>query len=161
MFLVIQFLAEFIVSFKGYYSEEAREGFLSAALKSSSCRQWHTIRRSNPSQNYPSDFSVVHLMNKNNSDCVLSLKSHPSVKMITPHRKFSRSLSCAQSADSVVRRRSMLEQPSSGDKWIVGRRLLRAIPRQITSALHADVLWTLGYTGKGVKVRMAYCSQSL
>ena len=46
----------------------------------------------------------------------------------------------------------MLEQSSTGDKWIVGRRLLRAIPRQITSALHADVLWTLGHTGKGVKV---------
>ncbi len=137
------------MSFKGYYSEEARDGFLSASLKSSSCKQWHTIRRTNPSQNYPSDFSVVHLMNTNNTDCVLSLKSHPSVKMITPHRKFSRSLSCA---DNVIKRRSMLEQSSTGDKWIVGRRLLRAIPRQITSALHADVLWTLGHTGKGVKV---------
>ena len=146
------FSIEFIVSFNGYYAEEAREGFLSAALKSSSCTKWHSIRRSNPSQRYPSDFSVVHLMNRNNSDCVSSLKSHPSIKMITPHRKFSRSLSCAQSMDAVVRKRTMLEQPSTGDKWVVGRRLLRAIPRQITSALHADVLWTLGHTGKGVKV---------
>ncbi|XP_071958480.1 membrane-bound transcription factor site-1 protease-like isoform X2 [Antedon mediterranea] len=32
------------------------------------------------------------------------------------------------------------------------RRLLRALPRQITGALHADVLWNLGYSGKGVKV---------
>ena len=132
------------MSFKGYYSEEAREGFLAAALKSSSCKKWHTIHRSNPSQEYPSDFSVIHLMNTNNSDCVSSLKSHPTVKLITPHRKFSRSLSCSSSAESVVRRRSMLEQPLSGEKWVVGRRLMRAIPRQITSALHADVLWTLG-----------------
>ena len=51
----------------------------------------------------------------------------------------------------------MLEQPLTGDKWIVGRRLLRAIPRQITSALHADVLWTIGHTGKNVKV----CSTSV
>ncbi|XP_052862529.1 membrane-bound transcription factor site-1 protease, partial [Anopheles cruzii] len=32
------------------------------------------------------------------------------------------------------------------------RRLLRAIPRQITSLLKADVLWNMGITGKGVKV---------
>ena len=32
------------------------------------------------------------------------------------------------------------------------RRLLRAIPRQITSVLQADALWNLGITGAGVKV---------
>lgn len=32
------------------------------------------------------------------------------------------------------------------------RRLLRAIPRQITSILKADALWSIGITGKGVKV---------
>lgn len=29
---------------------------------------------------------------------------------------------------------------------------MRAIPRQVTSALHADVLWSKGHTGRGVKV---------
>lgn len=32
------------------------------------------------------------------------------------------------------------------------RRLLRAIPRQITSILQADALWGMGVTGNGVKV---------
>ena len=32
------------------------------------------------------------------------------------------------------------------------RRLLRAIPRQITSVLQADILWSMGITGAGVKV---------
>lgn len=32
------------------------------------------------------------------------------------------------------------------------RRLLRAIPKQITHILQADILWTRGITGKGVKV---------
>ena len=32
------------------------------------------------------------------------------------------------------------------------RRLLRALPRQISSALQADVLWGMGFTGKGVRV---------
>ncbi len=29
---------------------------------------------------------------------------------------------------------------------------MRAIPRQVTSALQADVLWSMGHTGKGIKV---------
>ena len=90
-------------------------------------------------------------------DCVRALKSHPAIKMVTPHRKFSRSLSCSNSPESITSRRNMLEQPLTGDKWIVGRRLLRAIPRQITSALHADVLWTIGHTGKNVKVCTSIC----
>lgn len=32
------------------------------------------------------------------------------------------------------------------------RKLLRAIPRQITSLLHADILWGLGVTGTGIRV---------
>ena len=32
------------------------------------------------------------------------------------------------------------------------RRLLRAVPRQITSLLKADVLWGMGITGRGIKV---------
>ena len=33
-----------------------------------------------------------------------------------------------------------------------GRKLLRSVPRQITSILQADVLWEMGITGAGVKV---------
>jgi membrane-bound transcription factor site-1 protease len=32
------------------------------------------------------------------------------------------------------------------------RKLMRAVPLQITSALQADVLWGMGFSGKGVKV---------
>lgn len=39
-----------------------------------------------------------------------------------------------------------------GRHWYVGRRLMRAIPRQVTSALQADVLWSMGHKGQGVKV---------
>lgn len=34
----------------------------------------------------------------------------------------------------------------------LSRRLLRAVPRQITYTLQADTLWAMGITGKGVKV---------
>ena len=40
----------------------------------------------------------------------------------------------------------------SGQVTDTRRKLLRAVPRQITSVLHADVLWGLGVTGAGVKV---------
>ena len=96
---------------------------------------YNTSPRSNP---YPSDFSVIHLMSGDDLDCVRALKSYPAVT----HYKFSHSLSCSNSPESITSRRNMLEQPLTGDKWIVGRHLLRAIPRQITSALHADVLYT-------------------
>lgn len=43
----------------------------------------------------------------------------------------------------------MLEQLTNRHS---SRRLLRAIPRQITHILQADVLWARGITGKGVKV---------
>merc|ERR550539_1094052 len=33
-----------------------------------------------------------------------------------------------------------------------GRRLLKAMPRQITATLQADILWQMGVTGAGVKV---------
>ncbi|XP_003382470.1 PREDICTED: membrane-bound transcription factor site-1 protease-like [Amphimedon queenslandica] len=151
--------SEFIITFKGYYKEEAREGFISAALRTNSCSSsWHTILRSNPSQHFPSDFSVIHLSEEGNvTQCLSSLSRHPLVKLVTPHRKFSRSLSCAEGKGEGlrggVRRRGVLGESVRDDqKWLVGRRLLRAIPRQITSALHANVLWTLGHTGKNIKV---------
>ena len=32
------------------------------------------------------------------------------------------------------------------------RRLLRAVPRQVTAMLQADILWEMGVTGAGVRV---------
>lgn len=144
---------EYIVSFKGYYSEDTRDGYLTAALQSTSCKPWHTIQRTNPSQQYPSDFSVIHFPHANHSECLVALETHPLIKLVTPHRKFSRSLACINDPPH-LKTRKILEELAVGNKWVVGRRLLRAIPRQITSALHANVLWTMGNTGKNVKVRM-------
>lgn len=50
-------LIEFIVTFTGYYSTEAREGFIRAALQG--IEGWSILVRSNPGQQYPSDFSLV------------------------------------------------------------------------------------------------------
>ena len=44
-----------------------------------------------------------------------------------------------------------------GRHWYAGRRLMRAIPRQVTSALHADVLWSMGHTGERTTVCVCVC----
>jgi hypothetical protein len=36
------------------------------------------------------------------------------------------------------------------------RKLLRTVPRQITTVLNADVLWEMGITGAGVKVKVLH-----
>ncbi len=36
------------------------------------------------------------------------------------------------------------------------RKLLRTVPRQITTVLNADVLWEMGITGAGVKVLVTF-----
>ncbi len=36
------------------------------------------------------------------------------------------------------------------------RKLLRTVPRQITTVLNADVLWEMGITGAGVKVTVTF-----
>ena len=45
------------MTFTGYYSTEAREGYISAALQG--VQGWTIVVRNNPGQQYPSDFSVV------------------------------------------------------------------------------------------------------
>ena len=62
-----------------------------------------------------------------------------------------------------------IDSPQSGtNSWIKGRRsltyghsyrytnrrLLKAMPRQITATLQADILWQMGVTGAGVKVAL-------
>ena len=41
------------------------------------------------------------------------------------------------------------------------RRLLRAVPRQVTAMLQADILWEMGVTGAGVRVAIFDTGQSL
>ena len=45
------------MTFTGYYSSEAREGFIAAALQG--IQGWTVLVRNNPGQQYPSDFSLV------------------------------------------------------------------------------------------------------
>ena len=89
-------LSEYIVTFKGYYSQQAREHFLTAALRGC-CEDgsWRIVPRQNPGRNFPSDFSLIELRMPNISICLASLTLHPLVRSITPHRKLSHTLRCS------------------------------------------------------------------
>ena len=52
-------LAEYVVSFTGYFKANARRRFIAAALQESGLAAWKIIPRLNPANEYPSDFDVV------------------------------------------------------------------------------------------------------
>lgn len=81
---------EYIVTFNSYYTTEARDGFVSAALRP--FHGWTLLPRTNPSQQFPSDFSVVQLRGSGVADSLLALRQHPTVKRVTPQKKLTRML---------------------------------------------------------------------
>ncbi|KAM9289147.1 membrane-bound transcription factor site-1 protease isoform 2-T2 [Morus bassanus] len=160
---------EYIVAFNGYFTAKARSKFISSALKSSDIENWRIVPRNNPASDYPSDFEVIQI-NEKQKDGVLTLEDHPNIKRVTPQRKVFRSLKFTESdpmlhcnetrwtqkwqSSRPLRRASL--SLGSGFWHATGRhssrRLLRAIPRQVAQTLQADVLWQMGYTGAGVRV---------
>ena len=184
---------EFIVYFRHLYHEESRLKFLTAAMGrvASDRLTWSVVARSNPASGFPSDFDVVQIgaRDPNDLDWIDVVKSHPSIKDVTPQQMITRSLqflnvsTAGEEEDDDVQsdegewdeaesraqrkwfQRSFparqqlswlngfsMESSSSFSGTDTRRKLLRAIPRQITSLLHADILWGLGVTGAGIKV---------
>ncbi|KAI4534090.1 hypothetical protein MG293_014950 [Ovis ammon polii] len=160
---------EYIVAFNGYFTAKARNSFISSALKSSAIDNWRIIPRNNPSSDYPSDFEVIQIKEKQKAG-LLTLEDHPNIKRVTPQRKVFRSLKYTEAepgppcnetrwsqkwqSSRPLRRASL--SLGSGFWHATGRhssrRLLRAIPRQVAQTLQADVLWQMGYTGTNVRV---------
>uniref|UniRef100_A0A182JD67 Membrane-bound transcription factor site-1 protease n=1 Tax=Anopheles atroparvus TaxID=41427 RepID=A0A182JD67_ANOAO len=201
---------EYIVQFNGYYKQRERENFIQTALNGSKVQKWRILPRNNPARDFPSDFDVLALEEPAEfaDDGLVLLRSHPSIKSISPQRMVHRALKYVpvrqsesegqqddeeeevegedegnETEDDPVReelpdmddaetndfieffqRRRLTTEDlpavapaappaqSQANLRHSNRRLLRAIPRQITSLLKADVLWNMGITGKGVKV---------
>ncbi|XP_076111687.1 membrane-bound transcription factor site-1 protease-like [Mytilus galloprovincialis] len=171
---------EYIVSFNGYYKTQTRKRYLTAALHESGVPSWKILPRDNPAYDYPSDFDVVKL-NDGKKEALDALENHPVVKRITPHKKVTRSLKYVKDPDypsedtktpkdlnscnktdwqqtfTSSRTQSRRSLSLSATYWHSpnrhrSRNLLRAVPKQIVSALQAEILWNMGYTGAGVKV---------
>uniref|UniRef100_A0A182W9D4 Membrane-bound transcription factor site-1 protease n=1 Tax=Anopheles minimus TaxID=112268 RepID=A0A182W9D4_9DIPT len=195
---------EYIVQFNGYYTPKQRESFIHAALNGSRVQKWRILPRNNPAQDFPSDFDVLTLEEAVEfaDDGLALLRTHPSIKSISPQRMVHRALKYVPLRQSELEQEEAdqeteqdieppdpelyLDDPETNDfieffqkrrlttedESPVGtspqppppppppqssnrhsnRRLLRAIPRQITALLKADVLWGMGITGQGVKV---------
>lgn len=144
---------EYIVMFNGYYKNPARVNYINTALNSSGIQNWTIVARNNPASDYPSDFDVV-VLEDNEKKGLNALKEHPAVKTVTAQRMVSRTLKLIEpeyvryGRTSLNTKNKFWQNPNRHSS----RRLLRAIPRQITSVLQADALWNMGITGKGVKV---------
>lgn len=136
--------------------------------------EWSLVPRNNPAAQFPSDFDVVTIKSAiYPDDFISSIEKHPAIKSITPQRLISRTLHYFNetahkdepignlSADNydaakTGHRLNWLNGFSWSGESSIGtdtrRKLLRAIPRQITSLLRADLLWNMGITGNGIKV---------
>nr|CAD7440507.1 unnamed protein product [Timema bartmani] len=147
---------EYIVAFKDYYKTNTRQKFITAALNGSGVDKWKILPRNNPAK--------TERLNG-----LSALNKHPSIRRVTPQRLVQRTLkyinvtedcggrNCSYNTWQSSRplRRSSLSVKnqfwqSTGRH--TSRRLLRAIPRQITQILKAETLWGMGITGTGVKV---------
>lgn len=133
---------EYIVQFDGYYKTNARANYINAALNMSSITKWTIISRENPASDYPSDFDVVLFKDNDNSDGLNALKDHPLIKRVTSQKVVHRTL-------KFINKRGRNSLSTNNQFWQAtgrhtSRRLLRAIPRQITSVLQADALWNMG-----------------
>ena len=83
------------MTFTTYYTTAARDGYLSATLQS--YRGWSIIPRSNPGQEYPSDFSLLRLLEGSSREdktreILDALEHHPMIKRVTPQRRLTRML---------------------------------------------------------------------
>ena len=90
---------EYIVTFNSYYTTEARDGFISATLRPFS--NWALIPRSNPVQQFPSDFSLVQLGGTSVTEALHALSQHPYVKRVTPQKRLTRMLTFSGQGQSV------------------------------------------------------------
>ncbi|XP_062501119.1 membrane-bound transcription factor site-1 protease-like [Corticium candelabrum] len=158
---------EYIVSFKGYYKATTRQRYITSALRDAQKVSWRLISRSNPAKDYPSDFSLIQMGNNAEIGRV-ALEKHRLVKCVTPQRKVTRTLKSREHRPFQVpcregdrqcwsmnwksRRMARHQDPLPDSESFSMRQLLRAVPSQVTSALQAEVLWEMGFSGKGVKV---------
>ncbi|CAI6348863.1 unnamed protein product [Macrosiphum euphorbiae] len=149
---------EYIVTFNGYYLNETRHNYISAALRPSGINNWKILERKNAATQYPSDFDVLFVDEYYSLKALDALTGHPLIKKVTPQRLVQRHLNehLNGTENKVLLHRRSLGQDiklwQKLNKRYKTRHILRAVPSQITKVLKADVLWRLGITGKGVKV---------
>lgn len=132
---------EYIVMFNGYYKNQARANYIQTALNGTGIKKWSILERENPASDFPSDFDVIVLEDTDNFEGLNALNDHPAIKRVTAQRMVSRTLKFLN-PNNAANAKGQARHHNS-------RKLLRAVPKQITSVLQAGALWKMGITGKG------------
>ena len=83
---------EFIVKFSGFYNNDARKNYITAALAGFDSGDYEIVERHNPMAEYPSDFDVLLVSDIFGEKAMKALENHPLIKSITPQRKVMRTL---------------------------------------------------------------------
>ncbi|KAI8430788.1 hypothetical protein MSG28_000950 [Choristoneura fumiferana] len=123
---------------------------------------WTIVPRNNPAKEYPSDFDVI-LLEEGGRRALDALRDHPAVRRVTAQRQVQRTIKyvredncgpagCLYAGWRSHRARALRSLRQPRESGYTSRKLLRTVPRQITSVLKADLLWSLGVTGEGIKV---------
>ncbi|KAL8614731.1 Membrane-bound transcription factor site-1 protease [Nucella lapillus] len=173
---------EYIISFDGYYKSSARRRFITAALQESGSSwqilprlnpahnypsdfdvvQMHgkarsglsaleehpLIRRVTPHRKVVRSLKYIKVKGKTRGKKRAAVRAKPQ-----PPYNATSSQKEAPLPFSPNRRSLSL----GASYWLSAnghktRRLMRAVPKQITSALQAEMLWGLGFSGSGIKV---------
>jgi len=151
---------EFIVQFKDYLTTDSRLSIIADALQPFSNDSWKNVKRMNPATEFPSDFSLVQIFNET-ANHIRDLEQHSLIRSVTHQRKVTRLLKNVNPYHSdtenwvprKLKRSSYdLTQDDAAAAGHKSRKILRSLPRQITHSLQANILWGLGYRGKGIKV---------
>ncbi|EDW44392.1 membrane-bound transcription factor site-1 protease [Drosophila sechellia] len=139
---------EFIVHFHSKYLAPVRESYIAAKLLGSNVTNWEIVPRLNVAWQYPSDFDVLRVFDDNESSSAFiieRLQTHPSVKAVVPQLSVRRILNYDPYSNLTYFHRHpqgvLRNRNPNNDRH-----------RQVCSVLHANILWKLGITGKGVKV---------
>ncbi|KAL4703428.1 hypothetical protein ACJJTC_008147, partial [Scirpophaga incertulas] len=154
--------SEHIISFNGYFPSSTREKYVTAALNNAGISNWTILQRNNPAKEYPSDFDVIVLEDER-ARALDALRDHPAVRRVTAQRQVQRTIKyireddcgphgCLYTGWRNHRVRDLNSLRQLRENGYSSRKLLRTVPRQITSVLKADVLWSLGVTGDGIRV---------
>ncbi|XP_062134611.1 membrane-bound transcription factor site-1 protease [Drosophila sulfurigaster albostrigata] len=138
---------EFIVKFHSKYYTKIRESFVEKRLNKQNVK-WSILPRNNIASHYPSDFDILYIASANQTSIEFileTIKQHPAVKTVVPQRSVQRFLASTTNVTFTCNTRQLL--------GVTRKKHLKLVnSHHVSGSLHADVLWKLGITGKGVKV---------
>ena len=121
---------QFIVTFRGWYSDSARSGYISAALKTLSVHDdpvFSVIPRDNPMSRYPSDFDLIELRDSELVTRSLELLTrHPMVRSVTPQKMVTRFLASEDESEEedISHEEEDFQCEDCQSSWVNGRRSL-------------------------------------